>query len=124
MNYLPFRRSGYAKDTGQAPNRPRNPVNHFEILTYISGYMTSIYLRVLSLLQINRVSSWIDGSSIYGQSQVWANCLRAFGGGQLRTSDVTHKFPALNKLGLPFHNYPDGRQKTRSLEEMWSKKNY
>ena len=66
------------------------------------------------------MSSWIDGSSIYGQSQVWANCLRAFKGGRLRTGGDSAKFPALNKLGLPFHNYPDASHVKRNLDELWS----
>lgn len=33
--------------------------------------------------QVNLVTSWIDGSSIYGPSTSWSDSLRSFSGGRL-----------------------------------------
>ncbi|XP_064169953.1 dual oxidase 2 isoform X2 [Anguilla rostrata] len=54
---LPFQRGQWAKDTSQSPNNPRTQVNH--------------------------VTAWIDGSSIYGSSSSWCDALRSFSGGRL-----------------------------------------
>ncbi|NXJ82003.1 DUOX2 oxidase, partial [Trogon melanurus] len=54
---LPFQRIHWATETGQSPNSPR--------------------------AQTNEVTSWLDGSSIYGPSHSWSDALRSFSGGQL-----------------------------------------
>ncbi|XP_030313149.1 dual oxidase 2 [Calypte anna] len=54
---LPFQRIQWATETGQSPNSPRE--------------------------QINRVTGWLDGSSIYGPSHSWSDALRSFSGGHL-----------------------------------------
>ncbi|KAG9331932.1 hypothetical protein JZ751_016569 [Albula glossodonta] len=54
---LPFQRGKWAPDTSQSPNNPRNQVNH--------------------------VTAWMDGSSIYGSSSSWCDALRSFSGGRL-----------------------------------------
>ncbi|NXG55440.1 DUOX2 oxidase, partial [Hemiprocne comata] len=54
---LPFQRIHWATETGQSPNSPRE--------------------------QTNKVTGWLDGSSIYGPSQSWSDALRNFSGGQL-----------------------------------------
>ncbi|XP_073474996.1 dual oxidase 1-like isoform X2 [Aquarana catesbeiana] len=54
---LPFRRSKWCKQSGSSPNNPR--------------------------YQINSVTAWIDGSSIYGNSHSWCDALRSFTGGRL-----------------------------------------
>ncbi|NWQ96895.1 DUOX2 oxidase, partial [Burhinus bistriatus] len=54
---LPFQRIDWAMETGQSPNSPRE--------------------------QINEVTGWLDGSSIYGPSHSWSDALRSFTGGQL-----------------------------------------
>lgn len=36
-------------------------------------------------LQVNQVTTWIDGSSIYGTSSSWCDALRSFHGGLLST---------------------------------------
>uniref|UniRef100_A0A8C9SSC1 NAD(P)H oxidase (H2O2-forming) n=1 Tax=Scleropages formosus TaxID=113540 RepID=A0A8C9SSC1_SCLFO len=63
---LPFQRGQWDEDTGQSPNNPRTQVNH--------------------------VTAWIDGSSIYGSSSSWCDALRSFSGGRLATG---------SKKGLP-----------------------
>nr|XP_006628861.1 PREDICTED: dual oxidase 2-like [Lepisosteus oculatus] len=54
---LPFQRNQWDKETGQSPNNPRTQLNH--------------------------VTTWIDGSSIYGSSSSWCDALRSFSRGQL-----------------------------------------
>uniref|UniRef100_A0A8C4TG73 Uncharacterized protein n=1 Tax=Erpetoichthys calabaricus TaxID=27687 RepID=A0A8C4TG73_ERPCA len=54
---IPFMRSQWSKDTGKSPNNPRT----------------------------NQVTTWIDGSSIYGSSHSWCDALRSFKDGQLAT---------------------------------------
>uniref|UniRef100_A0A4W3IEX4 NAD(P)H oxidase (H2O2-forming) n=1 Tax=Callorhinchus milii TaxID=7868 RepID=A0A4W3IEX4_CALMI len=54
---LPFQRSKWIKTSGQSPNNPR--------------------------VQVNHVTAWIDGSSIYGSSHSWSDALRSFSGGRL-----------------------------------------
>ncbi|XP_059917302.1 dual oxidase 1 [Gadus macrocephalus] len=54
---LPFHRGPWDKDSGQSPNNPR--------------------------VQVNLVTAWIDGSSIYGPSSSWSDTLRSFSGGLL-----------------------------------------
>ncbi|XP_068961773.1 dual oxidase 2 [Petaurus breviceps papuanus] len=54
---LPFQRSEWDPHTGKSPNNPRD--------------------------QINQVTSWLDGSAIYGSSHSWNDALRSFSGGEL-----------------------------------------
>ncbi|XP_069837992.1 dual oxidase 1-like [Dendropsophus ebraccatus] len=54
---IPFRRSQWCKRSGNSPNNPR--------------------------YQVNSVTAWIDGSSIYGPSHSWCDALRSFSGGKL-----------------------------------------
>ncbi|XP_064192034.1 dual oxidase 1-like [Anguilla rostrata] len=63
---LPFQRGKWAKDTSQSPNNPRTQVNH--------------------------VTAWMDGSSIYGSSNSWCDALRSFSGGLL-ASGSDRNFP-------------------------------
>lgn len=42
--------------------------------------------------QINAVTAWIDGSSIYGNSHSWCDALRSFSGGKL-ASGLDPLFP-------------------------------
>ncbi|XP_070687320.1 dual oxidase 1 [Pempheris klunzingeri] len=54
---LPFQRGPWDKESGQSPSNPRT--------------------------QVNLVTAWIDGSSIYGPSASWSDSLRSFFGGLL-----------------------------------------
>ncbi|KAE8296174.1 Dual oxidase 1 [Larimichthys crocea] len=54
---LPFQRGPWDKESGQSPSNPRT--------------------------QVNLVTSWIDGSSIYGPSTSWSDSLRSFSVGLL-----------------------------------------
>ncbi|XP_065342525.1 dual oxidase [Cloeon dipterum] len=58
--YIPFHRAGYDKSTGQSPNSPRE--------------------------QVNRASSWIDGSFVYSTSEAWVNAMRSFQNGSFLTA--------------------------------------
>nr|XP_033776119.1 dual oxidase 1-like [Geotrypetes seraphini] len=57
---IPFQRSLWCKNTGRSPNNPRH--------------------------QVNSVTAWIDGSSIYGSSHSWNDALRSFSGGMLASA--------------------------------------
>ncbi|KAM9311863.1 dual oxidase 1-like [Gastrophryne carolinensis] len=63
---LTVRRSKWCKQSGNSPNNPR--------------------------YQINSVTTWIDGSSIYGDSHSWCDALRSFSGGRL-ASGSDPRFP-------------------------------
>ncbi|XP_022048601.1 dual oxidase 1 [Acanthochromis polyacanthus] len=54
---LPFQRGPWDHESGQSPSNPRT--------------------------QVNLVTAWIDGSSIYGPSTSWSDTLRSFSGGLL-----------------------------------------
>ncbi|KAM7396877.1 hypothetical protein PAMP_019883 [Pampus punctatissimus] len=54
---LPFQRGPSDKESGQSPSNPR--------------------------IQVNLVTAWIDGSSIYGPSTSWSDSLRSFSRGLL-----------------------------------------
>ncbi|XP_043536211.1 dual oxidase 2 isoform X1 [Chiloscyllium plagiosum] len=77
---LLFQRSGWDHQSGHSPNNPRN--------------------------QVNEVTAWIDGSSIYGSSHSWCDELRSFSGGRLASgSDPLLPKPSTGKL--PMWNHPD-----------------
>uniref|UniRef100_A0A4W6D0R9 NAD(P)H oxidase (H2O2-forming) n=1 Tax=Lates calcarifer TaxID=8187 RepID=A0A4W6D0R9_LATCA len=63
---LPFQRGPWDKESGQSPSNPRT--------------------------QVNLVTAWIDGSSIYGPSTSWADSLRSFSRG-LMTSGSEWNMP-------------------------------
>ncbi|XP_044130157.1 dual oxidase 1-like [Bufo gargarizans] len=77
---LPFQRIQWSKDSGKSPNNPRN--------------------------QINTVTAWIDGSSIYGSSHSWSDALRSFSGGKL-ASEPEGVFPPYATQSLPMWRVPD-----------------
>ncbi|XP_075237286.1 dual oxidase isoform X2 [Lycorma delicatula] len=76
---IPFHRAGYDRKTGQSPNSPRE--------------------------QINRVTSWIDGSFIYSTSEAWASAMRSFRNGSF-LQDSTGKLPVKNTMRIPLFNNP------------------
>ncbi|XP_067143803.1 dual oxidase-like isoform X2 [Centruroides vittatus] len=59
-------------------------------------------------LQMNLVTSWIDGSFVYSTSEAWVDHMRSFRNGTLRT-DSSSLFPARNKDRVPLINYPTSR---------------
>ncbi|XP_071007469.1 dual oxidase 2-like [Oncorhynchus clarkii lewisi] len=58
---LPFQRGPWDKHSSQSPNNPRT--------------------------QVNLVTAWLDGSSIYGPSSSWSDALRSFSGGLLASGE-------------------------------------
>ncbi|GAB1608543.1 dual oxidase isoform X1 [Argonauta hians] len=88
-HYIPYERVIYDHDSGVSPNNPRK--------------------------QINQVTSFLDGSVIYGVNEVTANTLRNWKTGKLSADDLWYKFPSLNTMRLgdwrfPIHHskgYPD-----------------
>ncbi|XP_067829644.1 dual oxidase 2 [Heptranchias perlo] len=77
---LLYQRNGWDSHSGQSPNNPR--------------------------IQVNDVTAWIDGSSIYGSSHSWCDELRSFSGGRL-ASDSDPLLPKLSTGKLPMWNHPD-----------------
>ena len=76
--------------------------------------------RIYVIVQLNHVTSWIDGNFIYGRGEVWASALRAYVGGQLATTNSTVNFPALNTARIPLDNYPSPTTNSPfRLEDHW-----
>jgi len=70
---MPFYRAAYDHETGQSPNLPRE--------------------------QVNKVTSWIDGSFIYSTSETWLNTMRSFDGrGTLKMVGSPASSPSGNSL--------------------------
>ncbi|XP_073969944.1 dual oxidase isoform X3 [Rhodnius prolixus] len=76
---IPFHRARYDPSTGQSPNSPRE--------------------------QVNRVTSWIDGSFVYSTSEAWTSTMRSYANGSLLT-DTTGKLPVKNTMRAPLFNQP------------------
>ncbi|XP_052805242.1 dual oxidase-like isoform X3 [Mya arenaria] len=92
--HLPYERIAYDKRTGQSPNVPRK--------------------------QVNKATSYIDGSFVYGNSLVRALHLQAFRSPKLASGDAWSKYPQKNTEGLPFVASPDPiEHKFHDQYEMW-----
>ncbi|OCT87021.1 hypothetical protein XELAEV_18020714mg [Xenopus laevis] len=77
---IPFQRSKWYPDTGRSPNNPRE--------------------------HVNSVTTWIDGSSIYGSSHSWCDALRGFSRGKL-SSGPDESFPIYAKSDLLMWKVPN-----------------
>lgn len=77
--FIPFHRASYDRATGLSPNSPRE--------------------------QLNRVTSWIDGSFVYSTSEAWASALRSFRNGTLKT-EASGRLPVRNTMRVPLFNSP------------------
>lgn len=77
---MPYERAAYDKRTGQSPNNPRS--------------------------QVNQVTSYIDGSVLYGNNLPRSSFLRDPSSGKLACSDSWDTFPLANDVRLPYHAYP------------------
>ncbi|KAK7092277.1 hypothetical protein V1264_008051 [Littorina saxatilis] len=91
--YMPYERRAYDKNTGQSPNNPRR--------------------------QLNKASSYIDGSFVYGNSAVRTSYLQQPGSGKLACFDHHQKTPVLNDVRLPYHAYPTHDGKILNPEKLW-----
>lgn len=77
---LPFQRGLSDKVSGQSPSNPRIQVKWCCVKRCDCSELASCLMQPL---QVNLVTSWIDGSSIYGPSTSWSDSLRSFSGGRL-----------------------------------------
>ncbi|XP_051545343.1 dual oxidase 1-like [Myxocyprinus asiaticus] len=77
---LQFQRAAWDSSTGKSPNNPRTQVNH--------------------------VTAWIDGSSIYGSSSSWCDALRKFSNGLL-ASGSSQDMPRRSSSGYLMWSAPD-----------------
>lgn len=72
-------------------------------------------------LQINLVTSWIDGSFIYSTSETWLNTMRSFKNGTFR-SEANGLYPPRNRDRAPLINSPPAHyNKMISPERMYRK---
>lgn len=56
-------------------------------------------------LQINRMTSWIDGSFIYSTSEAWVNAMRSFRNGTFKTGEA-EGMPPRNNDRVPIFTAP------------------
>lgn len=94
---MPYERREYDKNTGQSPNNPRR--------------------------QVNKASSYIDASFVYGNSAVRIAYIRSYEPkerGKLACQpDSWGTFPLLNDVRLPYHAYPTDDGKIKDPEKLW-----
>ncbi|XP_078479863.1 dual oxidase 1-like [Lampetra planeri] len=90
---LPFQRSQWDKTTGVSTNNPRTPVN--------------------------KVTSWLDGSAIYGPSRSWCQALRTFDRGMMRSSYDESLPPvsgrSLQLIDAPCPSYETGSSRNKTV---------
>lgn len=55
--------------------------------------------------QINRMTSWIDGSFVYSISEAWVNAMRSFENGTFKTGE-SEGMPPRNKDRVPLFTAP------------------
>ncbi|XP_072881154.1 dual oxidase 2-like [Hemitrygon akajei] len=89
---LPFQRSRWTTKSGQSPNYPR--------------------------VQINHVTTWIDGSSIYGSSHSWSDALRAFSGGRL-ASGLDPQLPRQSNGLIRLWKFADPATKQHGVQGLY-----
>lgn len=77
--FIPFHRASYDRSTGISPNSPRE--------------------------QLNRATSWIDGSFVYSTSEAWAAALRSYRNGSFKT-EAGGRLPVRNTMRVPLFNSP------------------
>jgi len=58
------------------------------------------------LVQVNLVTSWMDGSFVYSTSETWVNIMRSFKNGTFKTNSSDNNFPQRNKDRVPLINGP------------------
>ncbi|PVD36104.1 hypothetical protein C0Q70_03077 [Pomacea canaliculata] len=90
---MPYERRAYDRRTGQSPNSPRR--------------------------QLNKASSYIDGSFLYGNSIVRTSYLRDPNSGKLACQDKHCMYPLLNDVRLPFQMYPTRNKTILVPETLW-----
>lgn len=89
-HHMPYERAAYDKTSGNSPNNPRR--------------------------QVNRASSYIDGSFLYGNSIVRTEFMREPQSGKLGCEDRFGNFPFKNDVNLPYHPFTYHHYKS---EELW-----
>lgn len=68
--------------------------------------------KFFSLIQLNEITPFIDGTLFYGPGKAWTDAIREFKHGYLKVRDpstynhTTKQFPADNDIRLPFANPP------------------
>ncbi|KAG1939411.1 dual oxidase [Pimephales promelas] len=89
---LQFQRAEWDPSTGKSPNNPRTQVNH--------------------------VTAWIDGSSIYGSSSSWCDALRRFSRGLL-ASGSSQDMPRRSSSGYLMWSAPDPSSTSHASQELY-----
>ena len=70
---------------------------------------------------MNKATSYIDGSYVYGNNLIRALYLQADKSAKLATGDTWSKYPQKNKEGLPFVANPDPMEhKFHDQYDFWS----
>ncbi len=108
---MPFYRARYDGDTGQSPNRPREQVRRNQgVRNPFSRPLAYDFLLFATLAissrQLNRMTSWIDGSFVYSTQEAWVNTMRSFRNGSLKWMAGNSRLPPYNQDRVPLFNVP------------------
>ena len=79
--------------------------------------------NVALIFQLNRMTSWIDGSFVYSTKEAWVNAMRTFENGTFKTvGDTIMGMPPFNTQRIPMFNMPSPNVlKMQSPERMYRK---
>lgn len=103
--FMPFHRALYDRRTGQSPNNPREQVKKSDPFHTKKSHQSK--KQTFSLFQLNRMTSWIDGSFVYSTKEAWLNAMRTFVNGTFKMrGDPILGMPPLNTQRIPLFNQP------------------
>ena len=97
---------------------------HWQEICWSWFFCQNLYKVIVSIYkQVNKATSYIDGSFVYGNQALRALYLKEVKSSKMASGDGWYKYPERNKDGLPFVMNPDPvEHKFRDYLSFWSKK--